>query len=238
MKYHYNIEGLTCEGCVNSVKLKLEDKLPKANVNVSLKESKVVVESTEKPVIEILQMALPKKYLIEEDQIIKVKSALDERPSKLKELKPLLLIFGYILAASILMHFKDWNHKQFMIDFMGLFFIVFSFFKLLDLNGFSNTFKMYDPLAKRISVYALIYPFIEVALGLLFLFRFQIQIAVLATLVILSITTFGVVKALVRKQEIQCACLGTVLKLKMTEATFIENTIMIVMGLILLINLK
>ena len=42
-----------------------------------------------------------------------------------------------------------------MLDFMGLFFIVFSFFKMLDLKGFSQSFKMYDPLAKRIPVYGL-----------------------------------------------------------------------------------
>ncbi len=237
MKYHYNIEGLTCEGCVNSVKLKLQEVLPESSVNVSLSESKVVIESAKKPIVEILQMALPKKYLIKEFRIENEITIPNKKYSKLKELKPLLLIVGYILVASILLHQKDRNPKLFMIDFMGLFFIVFSFFKLLDLKGFAKTFKMYDPFAKRVGVYAQIYPFIEVALGLLFLFRFQIQIAILVTLAILSITTFGVVKALLSKQEIQCACLGTVLKLKMTEATFIENSIIIVMGLLLLSNL-
>jgi len=123
---------------------------------------------------------------------------------------------------------------QFMIDFMGLFFIVFSFFKLLDLKGFTNAFKMYDPLARKSTFYAQIYPFIEIMLGLLFLFRFKVQFAIIITLIILSITTIGVTKALRNKEEIQCACLGSVLKLKMTEATFIENTIMIIMGVRLL----
>lgn len=236
MKYHYNIKGLTCVGCVNSVKLKLEEVLPEASINVYLKESKVIIESAKKPVIETLKKALSKKYLIEEFRIESEIIKEEKKYSKVKELKPLFLIFSYILAASIIINFKQWNTSEFMIDFMGLFFIVFSFFKLLDLKGFAKTFKMYDPLAKRVGPYAQIYPFIEIVLGLLFLFRFQIQIAILVTLVILSITTFGVLKALFNKQEIQCACLGTVLKLKMTEATFIENTIMIVMGLLLLVN--
>ena len=56
------------------------------------------------------------------------------------------------------------------------------------------------------------------------------------TLVLLGITTFGVTKTLLDKKLIQCACLGTALKLPMTEATFIENIIMIVMAIILLIT--
>ena len=93
---------------------------------------------------------------------------------------------------------------------------------------------MYDPLAKRVSVYGWIYPFIETALGLMFLMRFEIEIALIATLIILSITTVGVTKTLLDKKSIRCACLGTALKLPMTEATFIENAIMIVMAIVML----
>ena len=121
-----------------------------------------------------------------------------------------------------------------MLDFMGLFYIVFSFFKMLDLKGFPDSFRMYDPLAKRVPIYAKIYPFIETALGLMFLMRFEINIALIITLVILGVTTIGVTKTLLDKKAIRCACLGTALKLPMTEATFIENTIMIVMAILML----
>jgi len=96
---------------------------------------------------------------------------------------------------------------------------------------------MYDPLAKRVPIYAKIYPFIESILGLMFLLRFQVEIALVATIIILGITTIGVTKTLLDKRAIRCACLGTALKLPMTEATFIENAIMLVMATILLINL-
>ena len=125
-----------------------------------------------------------------------------------------------------------------MLDFMGLFFIVFSFFKMLDLNGFTQSFKMYDPLAKRVSFYGRIYPFIETLLGLIFLMRYEINIALITTLVLLVTTTTGVSKVLLQKQSIQCACLGTVLKLPMTEATFIENSIMIIMAILMLSGIK
>jgi hypothetical protein len=69
----------------------------------------------------------------------------------------------------------------------------------------------------------------------MFLLRFEIKIALVATLIILGITTIGVTKTLLDKKSIRCACLGTALKLPMTEATFIENAIMIVMALTMLI---
>jgi hypothetical protein len=125
-----------------------------------------------------------------------------------------------------------------MIDFMGLFYIVFSFFKMLDLKGFPESFKMYDPLAKRIPIYGKVYPFIETALGLMFLMRFEIYIALIITIVVLGITTIGVTKTLLDKKAIRCACLGTALKLPMTEATFIENAIMIIMAVLMLLNIS
>jgi hypothetical protein len=157
--------------------------------------------------------------------------------SKLKQLQPLLLILFYIATASILLNYKNWDGNALMLDFMGLFFIVFSFFKMLDLKNFPESFRMYDPLAKRVSIYGWIYPFIETILGLMFLMRFEIEIALIATLIVLTITTLGVTKTLLDKKSIRCACLGTALKLPMTEATFIENAIMIVMAILMLINI-
>ena len=120
---------------------------------------------------------------------------------------------------------------------MGLFYIVFSFFKMLDLKGFPESFSMYDPLAKRLPIYGWIYPFIETGLGLMLLMRFEIKIALIITLIVLGITTIGVTKTLLDKKSIRCACLGTALKLPMTEATFIENIIMIAMAISMLTNL-
>jgi hypothetical protein len=59
----------------------------------------------------------------------------------------------------------------------------------------------------------------------------------MVTLVVLGVTTIGVTKTLLDKKSIRCACLGTALKLPMTEATFIENAIMIVMAVFMLLNL-
>jgi hypothetical protein len=95
---------------------------------------------------------------------------------------------------------------------------------------------MYDPLAKRLPIYGWIYPFIETGLGIMLLMRYEVKIALIITLLVLGITTIGVTKTLLDKKSIKCACLGTVLKLPMTEATFIENLIMIVMAISMLMK--
>jgi hypothetical protein len=96
------------------------------------------------------------------------------------------------------------------------------------------SFRMYDPLAKKVSLYGSIYPFMEVLLGIMFLTRFEVNIALVLTVIILGVTTIGVTQTLINNRDIKCACLGTTLNLPMTEATFIENALMIIMALILI----
>ena len=240
MTHTYNITGITCGGCKASVEKYLGNVDNVTNVSVNLEKAEAEVTMSNHVATEVLKKALPEKYTLSEKENQNVfqmtSESMDEigQKSKLQQLQPLLLILFYIATASILLHYKSWDGNAVMLDFMGLFFIVFSFFKMLDLKNFPESFRMYDPLAKRVSIYGWIYPFIETALGLMFLMRFEIEIALIATLIILSITTVGVTKTLLDKKSIRCACLGTALKLPMTEATFIENAIMIVMAIVML----
>ncbi len=240
MTHTYNITGMTCGGCKASVEKYLGNVDNVTNVSVNLEKAEAEVTMSSHVATEALKKALPEKYTLskkENKNIFQMTSqSVDEtgQKSKWQQLQPLLFLLFYIATASILLHYKNWDGNAVMLDFMGLFFIVFSFFKMLDLKNFPESFRMYDPLAKRVSIYGWIYPFIETALGLMFLMRFEIETALVATLIILSITTVGVTKTLLDKKSIRCACLGTALKLPMTEATFIENAIMIVMAIVML----
>lgn len=233
MKHTYTIAGMTCNGCRSSVEEKLNnvDGIIKATVNLETTEA--VIEAENSISIQVLQNALSPKYTITEKVL--ATPILNTQKTELQQLFPLFLIFGYITVSAILLNNNPWDLNGFMLDFMGLFYIVFSFFKLLDLKGFPESFRMYDPLAKAIPAYGWVYPFIEVVLGLMFLMRYQITIALVLTLIVLGVTTIGVIKTLLDKKTIRCACLGTALKLPMTKATFIENTIMIVMAVVMLL---
>jgi len=241
MKHTYKVTGMTCNGCKASVEKTLQSVKNVENVAVDLDNSEATITMSKHISTEIFRKALPVKYTISEKNERNVfqstSTQVEEEKSDLQQLFPLFLIFAYISVAAFLLNLNPWDGSNFMLDFMGLFYIVFSFFKLLDLKGFPESFKMYDPLAKIIPAYGWVYPFIELALGVLFLMRIQIPFALITTLIILGITTFGVTKTLLDKKSIQCACLGTALKLPMTKATFIENSIMIVMAIMMLINL-
>ena len=233
MKTTFKISGMTCNGCRSTVENKLSSLDGINNVQVDLNNGEAIVYSKNPISFSLISNSLPSKYKVirnipdQDNEIIK--------SSKIKQLKPLFIILGYISVTSILLNFRNWNSTNAMLDFMGLFYIIFSFFKILDIKGFSTSFKMYDPLAKKITIYGYIYPFIEILLGLMFLTRIEVNIALLITIIILGITSVGVTKTLLNKRTINCACLGTTLKLPMTEATFIENAIMIIMAIILLI---
>jgi len=239
MKHTYKIEGMTCNNCKASVEKYLYGLPNISHVSIDLEKGEAEVTMDKHIASDELQNALPEKYTVSEKDGGKVSASYNSstktsEKTKLQQLKPLLLILFYITSAGILLHYKDWSWSEFMLDFMGLFYIVFGFFKMLDLKGFPESFKMYDPLAKLIPIYGWIYPFIETALGVMFLLRFEVNIALIMTLVVLGITTVGVTKTLLDKKSIRCACLGTALKLPMTEATLIENTIMIAMAAVML----
>ena len=244
MKHIYTIVGMTCGGCKASVEKYLNEIEHVTNVAVNLEKGEAEVTMHKDITTDVFQKALPEKFKMAKKLEKKGDAApkipltpLEEDKSKLQQLKPLLIILFYITTASVLLNYNEWFLGEFMLDFMGLFYIVFSFFKMLDLGGFKTSFAMYDPIAKKVPFYGKIYPFIETALGLLFLMRFEIDIALMVTLVILGVTTIGVTKTLLDKKSIRCACLGTALKLPMTEATFIENAIMIIMAVLMLLNI-
>lgn len=117
-----------------------------------------------------------------------------------------------------------------MNTFMGGFFVVFSFFKLLNRQGFADAYRSYDILTRWVPGYGYVYPFIELALGICYLTAFAPLATNLANCAIMLIGTAGVGRSLLNKTEIRCACLGTVFNLPMSKVTLIEDLIMVGMS--------
>jgi len=228
MEQAIKIAGMTCEGCRKGVTEKLLTLPGVAQANVDLQNGSALIQGTQNWSIEEIEKVLGAKYKV--TQCVQATAdVLPHTQSKLQQLFPLFLIFGYLTAGAFFLQWVSEGTRLFMYDFMGLFFLIFSFFKFLDYQGFPASFARYDPIAKRTLAYAYAYPFIETLLGLCFLFEWQIAAALIVTFVLLFATTVGVLHALINKRIIECACLGTALKLPMTQATLIENAIMLVM---------
>lgn len=126
---------------------------------------------------------------------------------------------------------------QAMNIFMAGFFLTFSFFKMLDLKGFAESYSMYDIVAKKITAWGSIYAFIELGLGIAYATNFQPLVTNLVTFVVMTISIIGVFQSVLNKRKIQCACLGAVFNLPMSTVTIIEDALMIAMSGVMLITM-
>ncbi len=153
---------------------------------------------------------------------------------------PLLLVFAYLIGLVAIAEYAagQFEWMRAMANFMGGFFVVFSFFKLLDLRGFVDSFQTYDMVARPVRAYGYVYPFIELALGMAYLARLAPLVTNLITLVVMLVGMAGVTQALLQRRQIQCACLGTVFNLPMSTVTFVEDALMAGMALIMVVGLS
>lgn len=153
--------------------------------------------------------------------------------STLRKLVPLLSMFVAIalLTVGTMAIKQDYSSMTGMMYMMAYFFLVFGVFKLTNLQGFADAYTTYDLLAQKSKTYALSYPFIEIGLGVLYFFSLGGIYRDLFTFILMSIGTIGVWKALQNKDEIPCACLGTVFSVPMTKVTLFENLFMALMAL-------
>jgi YHS domain-containing protein len=138
---------------------------------------------------------------------------------------PLAVVVTLTLAAACAKQvaYGGWDWMSWMHDFMGFFLVVFSMFKLFDLEGFADGFQMYDLLAKQLRPYARVYPFIELALGLGYLSHWQPATIYTATVVVMVFGSFGVFVALRKGLDVECPCMGTVLRLPLSMVALLEN---------------
>src|SRR5882724_965077 len=151
---------------------------------------------------------------------------------------PLIVIVAIALLSALA---NQWTQETrdgrvWMRQFMGTFLVIFAMFKLFDLQGFAEGFQMYDLIAKRFRPYALVYPFIELVLGL----AYQANVFPLLTstilLVVMVIGATGVLLTLSKGLDVACACLGTVLKVPLSTVAVVEDIGMAVMAVVMLIS--
>ena len=155
--------------------------------------------------------------------------------TKIKDLAPLFyIILGISLLAGI-RQIGNIDTMLYMMDWMGLFLLSFGMLKLLDLKGFAEGFASYDIIAKRFKHYGYVFPFIEIALGILYLMGFMFILQNVLVLIISALGMYSAYKVIVSKTDITCVCMGTLFHIPMTWATFTENLAMAVMVVLMLV---
>ncbi|MFB9108131.1 heavy-metal-associated domain-containing protein [Flavobacterium gyeonganense] len=236
MTHTYQITGMTCSSCEEKVKKALEAEDNITNAIVSKDNGTAILSMAKHVPITNLQKALDSKYQIAE---INHHEITEDTRTWFQTYKPILLIFFYISLVTVLIQFTNhhFDLMQAMQHFMAGFFIVFSFFKLLNLKGFAESYAMYDVLAKRIPVWGYVYALLELGLGIAYLVNFSPIFTNTVTFIVMSVSIIGVLQSVLNKKRIQCACLGAVFNLPMSTVTIIEDGLMILMSLAMLISL-
>jgi cation transport ATPase len=243
MKHTYNISGMTCNACVATAKselLKLGD-VTEADVQLTTPQATITMQK-HVPLSQ-LQAALSKagNYTITEthDGMQHSSSHATTTTSWLQTYKPVLLIAAYLVAVtiSIALINNNFSMDSWMPNFMAGFFLVFSFFKLLDLKGFADSYATYDIIGKRWPAWGFVYAFIELFLGIAFLLRIYPLLVNSVAFGVMSISIIGVLQSVFNKRKIQCACLGAVFNLPMSTVTIMEDALMIVMSGMMIIQM-
>jgi copper chaperone CopZ len=230
------ITGMTCSGCEYKVQHLLGQIPGVAEVVANWQAGEITVKTDSPVPIEALVAALAPypKYQIQPLLANAEKQAISEEKTKtwLQTYAPLLILFAYLVAvASIVqMASADTTGMVWMRTFMAGFFLAFSFFKLINLKGFADSYAMYDVVAKRWPAYGFMYPFVELGLGLAYALNYQPAFTNGFTFVLMSVSLAGVVQAVFTKRKIACACLGAVFDLPMSTVTIIEDLLMVLMA--------
>jgi len=226
MQEIYSVKGMHCQSCVRKIEQGMASFAK--SVRVSLSEAQLYLTD---PLISFDELKTRLAGI----------GAYELMPQKktstafigLQPYLPLLLIVSYLAVASCasMSNVSDW-----MRHFMAGFFLVFSFFKLLNIRAFADGYSKYDLLAMRWQPYGYVYPFCELGLGLAYLFNWQMRGVLLATLVLTLFGACGVVQSMCRKEEIRCACLGNLLNVPLSTVTLIEDLGMAAMAVFMLIG--
>ena len=230
MTHTYQLTGMTCGSCEAKVKSALLSVNNVTTVEVSKDNNTATITMEKHIALSNLQNALDDKYQI---SAIQHNEAMEQTKSWFTTYKPVLLIFVYIFLVTALVELtaEDIDISRWMRHFMAGFFLTFSFFKMLNLKGFKDSYLMYDIIARKFPAWGYIYAFTELLLGIAFLINFNPTITNSVTFVVMSISIVGVLQTVLDKKTIKCACLGDVFNLPMSTVTIIEDGLMIIMSL-------
>lgn len=229
MTHNYHISGITCSGCINTIKDKLYRVPGITQIDIDQQSGDTSITMEKHIDTTTLEKALEAtKYRISEIK----NAATAPETTGLATYKPVFILFGLITLVTLVIQFTqpEFNYRHWMMHFMAGFFISFSFFKLLDIPAFAASYGNYDVVTKVFRPWGYIYPFVELGLGLLMLVPSLWFEANVAALVVMGVSSIGVIRNQFNKSPFQCACLGTVFNLPLGKISLIEDLLMVAMS--------
>ncbi|MBC63930.1 MAG: hypothetical protein CL746_06425 [Chloroflexi bacterium] len=251
-KYKFFVSGMTCDSCTRSIKNVIKNAYPQSTVDLSLNSTELLISTNSEIQLgklnEIVSQLGDYKITDKKSDVatfVKFELETNDKPAfkKIKnyfdDKKPLLIaLFVVIITSTCLSINSDSDElfNKFLSYYMGMFFVIFSFLKLLSVKGFASSFSGYDMISKKIYKYSLIYPFIELVLGLYYLSgNTNLFVSIFVIFIMIS-QTYGVVNVVLNKKSIRCACMGESINLNISEVTLLENIVMILISSYMIYN--
>ena len=231
----YTISGISCMSCVSKIEKSLYGNSAIKKISIDKETGTTTLEGESLPHYDIISSLVSAAG---EYSLSATSASHNASKESNRSYKPLLIIVLYLLGTTLLLEFSNgiFQMKTWMAHFMAGFFLVFSFFKMLDIAAFAKAYQSYDIIAAKAKWYGYVFPFIELGLGIAYLLYSDNELTHLITAIVMFVSLIGVIKSVVQKTEIQCACLGTVFNLPMSYVTIIEDGIMLVMALFMYFN--
>jgi copper chaperone CopZ len=247
MNLTLNLSGLHCQACVGRVTKALAPLCREVEVTLAPSQIAVVRDASVAPQALLAAVASAGAYTAQVAEPNAVSIAVSIAipaaqnaafPEQIAEKSwatyfPLALLTAYLVFVPAL---AQWGTNAFdwaawMRHFMAAFFLAFSFFKLLSLRAFADAYAGYDLLAAKWRGWGFVYPFVELGLGIAYLINFQPKLTNTVAFIVMAFSLLGVLRAVLSKQKIKCACLGAVFNLPMSTVTIVEDGLMAAMAL-------
>ena len=146
-----------------------------------------------------------------------------------------LVITGVTVAAWLYTAWSGISLLQFLESFLGVFFLTFAAFKLINLKEFAYGFQSYALMKDRSVLWGYFFPFVQVAFGMLYMLGRGGYLLDGVVVVWSGANAYIVWLTLQKKDTIFCVCLGSVIKLPLTTISFVEDFGMVIMALVMII---
>ncbi len=233
------LSGLHCNACVKRVTTALTPLAQTVEVGLSPMQATVTGPrvSTEQLISAVIGSGSYTAEVIRPTKSLAVSEPIDSSSKGwFATYKPLLILTAFLVIVpwAMLDAMGHGGFDAWMQYFMAGFFLTFCFFKLLDVTAFANAYAGYDLIASRFKSWGYAYPFVELGLGMAYLVGFNPTLTNWVTIIVMGVSLIGVVRAVINKTKIRCACLGTVFNLPMSTVTIVEDSLMILMAAFML----
>lgn len=141
------------------------------------------------------------------------------------------LFFGLTYMGNLiyLKYYNKYSKSNLKKNFMGTILIIFGLLKLYDISKFSQIFRKYDIISKNIPLYSYIYPFLEIALGISYLKKYNLNVTNNITGLLMIISIISVLTSIISGQKLRCGCMGSFFHIPLSYVTLSENILMLYM---------